>query len=76
MSKNTTYLWRDKYDPDQIHIGTGFYNKTLRKMIYTMWGTIFVDGIYEIFELSYENFEKITETPTKVDLKLDFYEEE
>lgn len=66
-------IWRDEHDGDQFHIGI---KKVIRDApLYIWYGTIFVDGLGDIFGLTQEDFASITNTPIEVDLKLNFYKE-
>ena len=71
----TTVIWRDQYDGDQFLIGIKRHNKYLYKDQYTVFGTIFVDGLGDMFGLSTEDIQSIKTCPVEVELKMEFYED-
>ena len=71
----TTIIWRDQYDRDQFLIGIRRENKILDKTQYIVFGTIFVDGLGDMFGLSTEDIQSIKTCPVEVELKMEFYED-
>ena len=71
----TTVIWRDQYDGDQFLIGIRRENKILDKYQYIVFGTIFVDGLGDMFGLTTEEIQSIKTCPVEVELKMEFYED-
>lgn len=61
----TTYIWRDAVDDHTINIGSK------NKLGYTIWASIYVDGVDELFGLTYEQFKLITKKPREIELTLE-----
>lgn len=72
MKGQRTVIWRDQYDSDQFFIGIKRNNEILKKYQYIVFGTVFVDGLADMFELSAEDIQSIKTVPIEVTLKLEF----
>jgi len=64
------YIWRNETDRDTIHLGVR------NSRGYSIWATIFVDGAYDLFGLSFEQFQLITTKPRPIELSLEILGEE
>jgi len=73
---HTVFIWRDSIDPDQLHLGTGFYHNATKRFLYTWRSTLYADALLELFpNLSLDDYDRITSTPTEITLNLEFYED-
>ena len=66
-------IWRDAHDADMFHLGVPFKFKKIDK--HTIWATVHVDGMSDLFGIDSEDLDRLVvagEKPTPIKLEMIF----
>ena len=77
MSKVQTMIWRDRFDPDIVHVGKRTINSVTHRVTFYIVCTGPFDDFCDILDgFKVEDMERIDSTPREISLSATLYEEE